>query len=195
MDKTNFQNAGLIAESTHQSSKDTLIYGGEITSYSGSVSNPTLTLSLSDTVTKMFNRNGLLLTSSTSYIKELKGMIFRWVIQTPELITFGVLQPKYGDLLMSNGTSWILFSTTVSFQTQTVRLTANGWSEQKTQTVSVTGLRDNNNIMISIPPAYIEIAAVSQIYCAAHFGGNVLRFKCIGDVPSDNVDVDVMILS
>lgn len=72
-----------------------------------------------------------------------------------------------------------------------VTLAAASWSN-KTQTVSVTGVTANNNVLVAAAPASREAWNDAEIYCSAQASGS-LTFTC-GSVPAENITANVVIL-
>lgn len=77
-------------------------------------------------------------------------------------------------------------------KTLTVTLSSSGWSNN-TITVTANGVTASNTIMVTPEPASIAAAAASQVYCSNQ-ASNSLTFTCLGDQPSTNITMNVVIL-
>jgi len=72
-----------------------------------------------------------------------------------------------------------------------VTLPASGWADN-TQTVAVTGVTADNNVVVGPAPESREAWTDAEIYCSAQ-GNGTLTFVC-GSVPAENVTANVVIL-
>lgn len=82
-------------------------------------------------------------------------------------------------------------------QTKTASLTVEGWEEDAanavwTQTVSVTGVTANSNIIVSPAPDYIEDASECGVYCYAQQNGSLIFVA--SSQPSRVVIMNVLIV-
>lgn len=74
---------------------------------------------------------------------------------------------------------------------QTAVLTAAGWSGG-VQTVAVTGVTENNGVVVSPAPASFERYGDAGVFCSAQTAGG-LTFSC-SDVPTEDLSVNVLIV-
>ena len=74
---------------------------------------------------------------------------------------------------------------------QTSVLTAAGWSGG-VQTVAVTGVTENNGVVVSPAPASFERYGDAGVFCSAQAEGS-LTFSC-SDLPTDDLSVNVLIV-
>jgi hypothetical protein len=78
------------------------------------------------------------------------------------------------------------------YSTITVTLTVAGWNN-KTQTVTATGVTASNTVIVSPAPASIDDYATNKVYWSAQ-GSNSLTFSCT-DTPTGDIDVNVLIMN
>lgn len=74
----------------------------------------------------------------------------------------------------------------------TAALTTSGWSN-KTQTVNVTGVTANNDVVVSAAPSMVTAYSGAGIVCTAQAAGT-LTFTC-ETVPTSAITVNVLILN
>jgi hypothetical protein len=75
--------------------------------------------------------------------------------------------------------------------TKSCTLTTGGWSSLS-QTVNVTGVTENNTVVVTPSPSSYAVYGESGVYCSAQASGK-LTFKCI-KAPTANLVVNVLIL-
>ena len=80
----------------------------------------------------------------------------------------------------------------ISMASRTVTLSVAGWISNA-QTVSVTGVTVNNNVIVAPDPSDIDNYSSAGIKCTAQ-AANTLTFEC-DTAPTSTIDVNVLILS
>lgn len=87
--------------------------------------------------------------------------------------------------------------TAVTPRSLSLTATSSGWSSSKTQSITATGVTANNTIIVglgtSLTEAQYDAAADAKIICTAQ-AANSITLTCLGDKPSVNIPISVVIL-
>lgn len=76
--------------------------------------------------------------------------------------------------------------------TQVVTLPVSGWGTDNTCTVTVSGVTENNTVMVAPAPSSFESYGSAGVRCTAQ-ASNSLTFLC-SEVPESDVEVNILIL-